>query len=993
MAIFDTSNVIFDDETSGDGVIFDTGIEFPNEIIARLAGEKRMEELQGGVTPPTSFPEVPVLSEQGTNVTPRPEESLLQQAGEELRYRTAPIVNPVMEVVDAMVSPIYSFGYGMAVRVPTYLATMGARNLENLAESSDVNVDMEWEGGYDIGVPDLFRNKTFVNDPETEQFLDKGGFYASLGLGITSVARASINKLGRGMVKWQRSGNKAFFKPDASGAALNPKTGQPFTGVERARTGITRSLAESSLPTEAKVALAMAVAGEVATEATGSDSALIALPAEIAGGFAAARKPATYLEAATGIIKYADTGVEVVGKKIIDAFDAKFGEDAVTLASQRIRGESVSPLEAKLALEAADDISVLSVAQQTNDSGILTLERALAAEDSIFAGFVDDQVDQAQYSLARELETLMKAEGGSLDWTALKEFLPKIQNDLVAQVDDRVMIETEKLAKLLKVYDGDVTKMSKEFEESFNKIYADIKQQENNLWQPINDSVKIPTKPLVDAVETIVANSSSQAVLPAEEFANILGKGVARTGKGWKTFEVTPDNKKKLAKEGLKVKWPDAPLQALEAPLVLRDLRSKFNSMARSANAATDPTFQYNQKALGEAQQAALDNITLGVESVNPQLREYYLAATSFSKKIHDTFTRGTFVPKAKKAVKEKKLETMVGGQAAKQTDIDIVAREMEEVFNLATSGSTAAQSNALKQAEGFLLAKFQAQVNPNKLEDFKAFETAHSSWIERFPAVGEAIKAAKKKARSQGKVVQNVETAAEAARLDDFYGVANMRPEEVMQVILKSSNPMQASARFRKLLSTNKEALAVFKEQINNRIVAQSMKILDSQVAGKGNVELIDPVSFEKILKEFKPLTAVFNTAEQKGLELLLKDVIKISKSLSAKRGYTRVEKPQTSAGVILAAKLAALKGVNLLAGSSSIVLAGTASNAATKAIQNLGVEASSKVLKEAYKNPELMKILLSKDITRNQLQLLKSGKFKTGRIIFNALTENTTQ
>ena len=49
----------------------------------------------------------------------------------------------------------------------------------------------------------------------------------------------------------------------------------------------------------------MAVAGEVATEATGSDSALIALPAEIAGGFVAARKPATYLEAATGIVKYA----------------------------------------------------------------------------------------------------------------------------------------------------------------------------------------------------------------------------------------------------------------------------------------------------------------------------------------------------------------------------------------------------------------------------------------------------------------------------------------------------------------------------------------------------------------------------------------------------------------------------------------------------------------------------------------------------------------
>ena len=49
---------------------------------------------------------------------------------------------------------------------------------------------------------------------------------------------------------------------------------------------------------------------------------------------------------------------------------------------------------------------------------------------------------------------------------------------------------------------------------------------------------------------------------------------------------------------------------------------------------------------------------------------------------------------------------------------------------------------------------------------------------------------------------------------------------------------------------------------------------------------------------------------------------------------------------------------------------------------------------MKEAFKNEELMKILLSNNITQKQLQALQDpNKIRTGRVLFNALMEKTTE
>ena len=55
-----------------------------------------------------------------------------------------------------------------------------------------------------------------------------------------------------------------------------------------------------------------------------------------------------------------------------------------------------------------------------------------------------------------------------------------------------------------------------------------------------------------------------------------------------------------------------------EAPLVLTELRSKLSAMSRNAGKATEPSLQYDQGVLIKLQQAVLDNLTKGVDGVDP---------------------------------------------------------------------------------------------------------------------------------------------------------------------------------------------------------------------------------------------------------------------------------------------------------------------------------------------------------------------------------------
>lgn len=952
-------------DTADVGVARNLGIVMPNQALAQQQAAQQQAQLMGGSSAiPTSFPEVPSVED---DTTPTGGEGVT--LGEEIAYRVSPFVNPVMEVIDAINNTTYGTAFDL-LRTATWAGSVVTKNAQEIIESAITGDEYEYQPGVVLDTPDILKNKSFVDDPEMEAFLDKGGYYAGLGMNINAASRALVNNLGRGMQKWSKSGSR-----------LDPKTGKPFLGTESVSQGITRSISQSSMPTETKIGLAMAAGGEIAKELSGSESPVIGFVGELAAGLASAASPAKYVDTATGIVRFAETGAEIPAKTILDEYEKKYGRDAINMAKRRARGSTESPVEAKQALEAPD--IRFAPAMQTEDAGLLTLERSLARADKMFQGHVDEQIDQAQYSLAKELEALIDPQTGTYNWQALSDFLAKNSDELVAQVDDRVIAAQQELAGLLKVYDGDVTKMSKEFSRVYDELVTDIKTQENNLWEPIvNSGYQLETAGFQEAIKEIILNANSQTVLPVKEFAEYIGMGILRTGKGYKLVPLNMQGDKSLKNAEVTFPKKGVFLQPKESPSVLKTIRTNLNELVR------DPNIRVDRGAAIKAQDAAVKALEGSVDSAPTGIRDAYRAATSFSRKVHNTLSGEGVFPKVTKAVDEKKLETLMKGQT--QTDMAVVSRELAELFGLATPNSTEAQSKALKLAESMLMAKFQTQVDPTDLASFDAFISAHKDWFARFPESAKVIKAARAKAARLGRTIKNRELKAEQAKNDAFVQVAGMSPNQVMDTILSSPNPNQMAARFKRLFSgkDNKQVMETFREGIARRLLDSTMKNIEARVSGRGTMEVVDPVKYRQTLKQLDPLLKVFKVKEYPGLQMLEKDLKRVEKALSAKGS---IDGEELNVGISLLAKVGTYRLINEIFGASSLVVGGTASNFVTKKIQNANQGVANAIIIDGLKNPELMKILLSPEITETQIAALRAGKFATGRTLFKLLSEKT--
>ena len=213
-------------EKVSEGVSFEIpGLITPNQALQKLKTEQEAQMLaELRVEDPAEIPEMP------TEGTPDSgQKTAMQRAREEIKQRFAPVVNPVMEVVNAVNAGIYGTAFDLAV-APYEVAT-----------------------GKTVDRPAEIQNQTYVPDLEYSEFLDKGAFYASLGVSINMAARALVNQFGKNMAI--NSGIRSGY---------NPVTGKPFSrvGGESAKAGITRDIASTSTAGEVAIGLAMASAGQ-----------------------------------------------------------------------------------------------------------------------------------------------------------------------------------------------------------------------------------------------------------------------------------------------------------------------------------------------------------------------------------------------------------------------------------------------------------------------------------------------------------------------------------------------------------------------------------------------------------------------------------------------------------------------------------------------------------------------------------------------------------
>ncbi len=929
------------------------GIDIPNKAIEEMP-------------PRTYYTSAPLPTLDDSDYTPRPPRTFGDKAGEffdDVAYRLSPFTNIANEIANSVNATVYGGGYNI---------------IKAIVEP--IGIDMPPK-------PSVFENHSYISNPDARDFYDKTGDYIAIGGVSNAVAKKFVNQLGQN-----------FFKYTNSGKRLNPNTGKPFTEVEGKRVGILRTLSEQPLRGEVDLAMRMATGGVVASELTGSDSLAVTIPAEILSGVLFRGKN-TYFDVETGFTRDVDTGQAVANEEIINQFLTKFKLKDLDTATSIVRSNAVDPYEALLALRALEQAeaqgidSGLSVAQNMNDSGLFILQRALGIEDPIFAGRIDQQLDHIQFSLSKELNELLNPNTGTYNWEALERVLPQIEKDLLSEVDDRVRIARESLEALLPLYKGDVTKMSDEFALQFKKLYDDVNLQEDVLWSPITKSgLQLDTVNFKKAILDILEQSNSQTKIPVKEFSEYLGKGLVRTADGWKAVPLNlKGDKKKLKELGLEnTYFPEINMGDKQSPQVLKTIRTTMNNYVRNN---TDN--QYDMNSLIKAQQAAVDVLTDNQGNVPERFKTLYLTATQFSKKVHNTFKGGGIISKVVTADPEKKLEIAVGGGTKSETTMNVVAREFDELMGLSagelppTPRTYEAQSGMLKSAEQYLLDKFAKEVDVSDVASFDLFLSTHKTWIQRFPELGKIIREARVKAIKAGAELKDAEQAQQAANLDIFASLTGQTPDVVMDNVLKSANPLENARRLRLMLNQDKEALAVFQDGLSRRIVAQAMENVALQVKGVGrNQEVATRGQLERSIKQLDPLISVFKTTEQqKGLDLLLKRLKAVENDLSSRGSNNLAINKMTNLAMQLTAKLAGVTAVNKLFGSQSIVLAGASSKVAESFVQNLTFGQTNAILKEAYKNPELMKILLSREITDAQLQMLKSKKFKTGQIIFRGL------
>ena len=933
------------------GTSWPTAMAIPNnEKLTQIAIAQQSAQLaaqaQEGIA---SIPQLPVEGEASSTGNGG------QDIVDDLKRKLTPIYNPVLEVMNAANATFLGSAWDLTLAIPRI-----AGGLYNKATTGELEFPS-------YPRPAQLTNLQYVPNAEDADILDKGAFYASLGVGMSSAAQKLIGSFGQSFTR------ATTATTSAGSVYLKARPISPTTPVAGIRENVLRDIGSVgitpavALTGEVGIGIASAVGGEVGkaqnVKVLGVD--ILQLPFELAAGIGQS---------------IAQAPRQAAG--IADAFTKKFGEIAMAQASLTTRKAAQSPLEATIALEknaASELLPKNSVAIKTEDPGILTLERANAAKDPIFAQSVNESVDLAQASLAKELESFTDPATGELSYEAFERMLPKIQDDILKQVDDRVTLAQEELATTLRIHEGDPVQLSKEFSKTIDAMFDDFAAQEANKWAIVNNHVTISTQDVRKEIIDIVNKIPKTANVPVKILERLTGGAVVNTNNGWKvTFDP------KVAKQP-KVKMLDQ-----EAPSILKDERSNLTTISRN-NKKTDRTAdQFDEKVLQDVQVALLRGLTDGVTDVSPELQKGYLAALEFTKKLHSITTRkGSAIPQVKRAQPEKRLETLLKGDTVSKSDMAVAARELEELTGIVSSDSSAAVSKALKNAEQYLLDRF-SRIDSTDIASFEKFQAVHKDWFARFPEIGEIVAAAKQKAKSQGAVVKDAEAAAAAARLNQFSAIAGKSPAAMITHILNQANPVKSAVKFRKLLGKDKVALQEFKDYIGSQLAAKALKEVDNQVAGSGTQKVIKPVSFNDALKELGPLVKVFNTEkEMQGLKRLYNHSVMVANSIQAKRGAGPIETGRTNTMNVLAAKIVALKAVNFFAGSQSIVLANTASNAATRAVNSLSQDVAESIVKESLRNDELMKILLSPNITDNQLKMLNSDRFQTGRVLFKALAE----
>jgi len=163
-------------------------------------------------------------------------------------------------------------------------------------------------------------------------------------------------------------------------------------------------------------------------------------------------------------------------------------------AARQLRDVASDPKTASARLEGEPDApegAALTPAQETQDPGLLALERALIRRSAEIEGRFDDLARQTQKALRDEAGRI--AEDVPVERT--REFLQERQQRLKDLLDARTTTATQNAQNRLRELEGTPSRgeLGRVAREEFEKALGDASRQERELFERVNQDAEAPT--------------------------------------------------------------------------------------------------------------------------------------------------------------------------------------------------------------------------------------------------------------------------------------------------------------------------------------------------------------------------------------------------------------------------------------------------------------------------------------------------------------------
>lgn len=562
-----------------------------------------------------------------------------------------------------------------------------------------------------------------------------------------------------------------------------------------------------------------------------------------------------------------------------------------------------------------------------------------------------------EVSLQNELAGIL-APDGTVTGSSLSVFYKNNIDKLVDVIDTKAKQALDEIINLNRIQgkNNDVA-LSVEGTRLVNKAVEDIQGHVRALWLPMGDH-PISTAPLKDAAREVVSKATKGTLkLPVKELETILGQNVVRGKNGW---EIVP---------------PAEPIPGSFGPeesvSAVMDLRSDILGSIRAINKGTLPDSGAN--ALQSLQKGGIDALTTGEAPAGFQ--EAYAVARQATGKMHDIVEKGILGGVLGKetgltSTPEGAFTAIVGKDAASRA---AGSRTVNDLIQLRKTleGQSGVVDGGVQQDAALVAARDELFVNAAKQqgtsEKIREFIDENSVALNNSPQAKSRIEQLANDLSEKEKYVSVMQAQKASIEKDQFLKILQMNGKKAISAVLNTDIPAQTAKRLHNELKHNEAAMRYMKGEIAGHMLDRVIV----KTSLPGLKEQISPAKLEKMVnREMAPLiNAFYSGADRKALATIIKESRAVADSIGVKG-----EDPGFYKNLLneLVGKMIAVKATSAAVPGSNIVLQGASARIGARVADDLTSKQVRNIIIEASKNPQLLKILLKRKVTKKEAMLV---------------------